>query len=197
MPMVDLTQNKKYQDIFNTGKDLFWKYGIKRVSIEEICKEAGVSKMTFYKFFPNKIELAKVILDDLMEKSITKVSQLINSDIPFSEKLKDLYLMKLEGIKDISMEFINDIYNNPESGLLTHMEEQRQKSMGVIIDFYKTAQNKGSIRKDVKIDFILAYSKQIIKLMEDEHLVSQYNQPQDLIIESMNLLFYGIVTGNE
>ena len=95
------------------------------------------------------------------------------------------------------MEFINDIYNNPESGLLTHMEEQRQKSMGVIIDFYKTAQNKGSIRKDVKIDFILAYSKQIIKLMEDEHLVSQYNQPQDLIIESMNLLFYGIVTGNE
>ena len=58
--MDNLTTNPKYLDIFKTAKDLFWKYGIKRVSIEEICKEAKVSKMTFYKFFPNKIELEAV-----------------------------------------------------------------------------------------------------------------------------------------
>ena len=31
--------NVKYQDIVSTARDLFWKFGIKRVSIEEICKE--------------------------------------------------------------------------------------------------------------------------------------------------------------
>lgn len=190
-------ENPKYQGIFNTGKDLFWKYGIKRVTIEEVCKEAGVSKMTFYKFFPNKIELAKTILDDLIEKSKAKLSQIITSEIPFSEKLKKLFLLKIEGMNNFSMEFMNDIYTNPETGLKGYMEEQQMNSMGIIISFYKDAQNKGFIRKEVKIDFIMAYSAQIFKLMEDENLMAQYNQPQDFVMESMNLLFYGIVTGNE
>ena len=189
--------NPKYQSIFNTSKELFWKYGIKRVTIEEICKKAEVSKMTFYKFFPNKIELAKTILDELFNTSMVKFNEIVTNDIPFSEKLKELFLMKIEGMNNFSMEFINDIYTNPETGLKGYMEELQQKSMGIIINFYKDAQSKGFIRKEIKIDFILAYSRQIMKMMEDQHLVTQYDKPQDLVIESMNLLFYGIVTGNE
>jgi hypothetical protein len=153
--------------------------------------------MTFYKFFPNKIELAKTILDNLMKASFNKVAQLIESNAPFSKKLEELFLMKMEGIKDISMEFIKDIYMDPKSGLKTYIEDYRQKSMGVIINFYKTAQERGSIRKDIKIEFILAFSNQLLKMMEDEKLMSLYKQPQDFIMEAMNFLFYGIVTGNE
>ncbi|MCK5730118.1 MAG: TetR/AcrR family transcriptional regulator [Draconibacterium sp.] len=189
--------NPKYQSIIITGKDLFWKYGIKRVTIEEVCKEAGVSKMTFYKFFPNKIELVKTILDNLIETSRIKLKQITESKIPFSEKLKELFLMKIEGMNNFSMEFINDIYSNADTGLKEYMEEQQMNSMGIIIEFYKDAQRKGFIRKEVKIDFILAYSAQIFKLMEDESLMKQYNQPQDFVLECMNLLFYGIVTDNE
>ncbi|MBT3384438.1 MAG: TetR/AcrR family transcriptional regulator [Prolixibacteraceae bacterium] len=189
--------SSKRNDILKTAHDLFWKHGIKRVSIEEICKDAGVSKMTFYKFFPNKIELVKTILDNLIEESITKLNQILASKIPFSEKLKQLFLMKIEGMDNFSMEFMNDIYTNPETGLKEYMEEKQMNSMGIIIDFYKDSQKKGFIRKEVKIDFILAYSAQIFKLMEDKNLIAQYNQPQDFVLESMNLLFYGIVTGNE
>ena len=192
-----MNQNKKYQDILSTGKDLFWRYGLKRVTIEEICREAKVSKMTFYKYFPNKVELAKTILDNLMKESFNKVSQLIDSDIPFSKKLEELFLMKMEGLRNISMEFIKDIYMDSKSGLMDYMEEYRKKSMTVVVNFYKTAQDKGSIRKDVKIEFIMAFSNQILKMMEDENLMSLYKQPQDFIMESMNFLFYGIVTGNE
>ncbi len=195
--MSKLINSKKYLDICKTGKDLFWKYGFKRVTIEEICREAKVSKMTFYKFFPNKIELAKLILDEIYEDAFQKFEKLINQNIPFPKKLEQMFLMKLEGMKNVSMEFIKDMYMDPESGLMTHMEAHRQKSMGVIINFYKTAQDQGSIRKDIKIEFILAFSNQIIKMMEDEKLMSLYSQPQDFILESMKFLFYGIVTGNE
>ncbi len=189
--------NKKYQDIYGTAKNLFWKYGIKRVSIEEICKESNVSKMTFYKFFPNKIELAKTIMDDLIDSSLERLNEIIHSNKSFSEKLKALFLMKLEGINNISMELIKDIHINQETGLKEHMDKLQAKAISLIVEFYKDSQKKGYIRKEIKIDFILAYSAQIIKLMEDENLLSQYEQPQDLVIESMNLLFYGIVTGNE
>ena len=48
--------NPKREQILKTGKELFWKFGFKRVTIEEICKEAGISKMTYYKYFTNKMD---------------------------------------------------------------------------------------------------------------------------------------------
>ena len=70
---MNSASNPKRIQILSTGKELFWKFGFKRVTIEEISKEAGVSKMTFYKYFPNKIELAKNILDDIFDDSLVKI----------------------------------------------------------------------------------------------------------------------------
>ena len=52
----------KVSQIMLAAKDLFWKFGIRKVSIEEICSKANVSKVTFYKYFENKIDLAIFIL---------------------------------------------------------------------------------------------------------------------------------------
>jgi AcrR family transcriptional regulator len=184
--------NKKYQAIFGTAKDLFWKYGIKRVSIEEICKEAKVSKMTFYKFFPNKIELAKTILSDVIDESMEKWEKLVKSNIPIKEKIEELFTIKFEAANNISMEFINDIYKNPEMGLMPIIEIQGQKSMNLFIEFLKDSQSKGLIRKDIKIEFILYYVNNASKMMDDKQLLCHYEQPQDLIMEMMNFMFYGL-----
>ena len=57
-----IRENPKRKKILDTAHELFWKHGLKRVSIEEICAVAGVSKMTFYKHFANKTALVKYIL---------------------------------------------------------------------------------------------------------------------------------------
>jgi len=183
----------KYKDIFKTGKELFWKYGIKRVTIEEICKEAGVSKMTFYKFFPNKIEFAKIILEVEIGESLKKFEQVVYGDLSFPEKVKQMFVLKLEGAKDISLEFISDIYKNPEMGLQQVIEKQKQKSLGLFVDFLTESQKKGLIRKEIKIDFILYYSRQMLQMFDDKQLVSKYDHPHDLIMEAMNFLFYGLL----
>jgi len=185
--------NPKYQDIFKTGKELFWKYGIKRVSIEEICREANVSKMTFYKFFPNKIELAKTIFEFVISDSLLKFEQLVHSNLSFPEKIKEMFILKLEGTKNISIEFITDIYKSPELGLREYAETQQQNSLSIFVDFLKDSQEKGLIRKEIKIDFIIFYMKQMSQMIEDEYLISKYDHPQDLIMESMNFFFYGLL----
>jgi len=190
--MNDLIQSKKYLDIFDTAKDLFWKYGIKRVTIEEICKEAGVSKMTFYKFFRNKIELAKVILKIVIGNSLEKFEQIVNGDLDFHDKVKEMFLIKLESTKDISVEFISDIYKIQDANLHLIINEQRQKSLKIFVDFLIDSQKNGLIRKDLKIEFILYYFEQMTHMMDNKDLVAKYDHPQDLIMESMRFLFYGL-----
>ena len=191
--MTDITQNKKYQAIFGTAKDLFWKYGIKRVTIEEICKETGVSKMTFYKYFPNKIALASTIYEKILEESLVSFETIVNSDIPFTDKIKDLFRLKLEASKDISIEFITDIMKGPYPELRQAMEKAGVQSQRIFVDFFLVSQSKGLIRKGIKIDFILHYLNYSQQIMEDEQLRSLYEHPQDLIMESLDFLFYGLM----
>ena len=49
-----------YQILFSTAKNLFFKFGLRRVSVEEICIKASVSKMTFYRNFNNKEHIAVI-----------------------------------------------------------------------------------------------------------------------------------------
>lgn len=195
--MFFTVENEKQIAILSTASDLFWKFGIKRVTVEEICREAGVSKMTFYKYFPNKTDLAKTILDNLVQSSIIEFKNIAASEVSFSQKLKEIFLLKVQGMNNISMEFINDLYTNPGTGLKAYMEELQRESLDITINFYQDAQQKGFIRPNVKIDFLLAFSNQLMEMMKNKPLMAQYAQPRDFIIESMNVLFYGITTGNE
>ncbi len=191
--MKDITKNKKYQVIALTGKELFWKFGLKRVSIEEICAEASVSKMTFYKYFPNKVELAKTILQTIMEEALVKFKEIVESQLTFEQKVEQMMHMKMEGTRKMSVEFLNDIYANTENGLLPFLQQYSNRSVAIFGDFLKQAQANGEIRQDVRIDFILYQMNLMMQTVNDKALLETYDSPNELIMENMRFLFYGMM----
>ena len=190
---MSFNNSEKYISISKTGKELFWKFGIKRVTIEEICKEAGVSKMTFYRFFNNKIDLAKTILDEVITTAMEQFKDILVSDFEFAEKVNKMILMKHEGAQNISYEFINDIYSKPEIGLKQQIDKYAEESLSLLVSFLKISQKEGDIRADIKIDFILNYIDYIYVMLKDKNLISKYNEAHDLIMESTKFLFYGLM----
>lgn len=188
-----MEDNQKYQDIISTAHRLFWKFGIRRVSIEEICREAGVSKMTFYRFFKNKIELAKTILGGIFNDAKKDYQVLMEQDIPFAEKVKHQVVMKFEGTKEISGELIKDIYSGWNEELKNFFEKTTAEMITMVRNDYIKAIEKGWIRKDVKVDFIFYMSQKMTELTTDPAILSIYNNPQELIMEFMNMMFYGIL----
>ncbi len=187
-------ENSKYQQIILTAKDLFWKYGVKRVSVEEICREAGVSKMTFYKFFPNKKELAIAIIQRFVGNLAGEFKEMVKSKIPFEEKISKMFLIKYRATENISSEFITDVYKNPELEIHVYMEKIGGEVLKDFVAFLKDSQKKGLIRNDIKPEFILAYQNQLSNMMEDVELMKKYKEPSEFIMEAMRFLFYGIIT---
>jgi AcrR family transcriptional regulator len=187
------SSSRKYLDILSAARTLFWKHGFKRVSVEEICQVASVSKMTFYKYFPNKAELAKEILNRLFKENMEIFTELMHSDLPFEEKMKRQIQMKLEGTTDISEEFIKDIYGDPESELNAFWRQKANEVIGVLIEEYRHAQEKGWIRRDLKIDFILYMINKTFEFVNDDALILHYNNMQELIMEINRFFLYGIL----
>lgn len=191
------TDNPKYQDIMNTAHDLFWKHGFKRVSVEEICKKAGISKMTFYRFFPNKIELAKEVFSLVIDDGMQQFKDIMQSDIPGPEKIKRIILLKTEGTNNISKEFMEDFYVDDKIDLKDFVDEKIRNAGAIGLNSFKEAQQNGIIRKDVKLEFMFAFSTKAVEILNDEKLLQLYDTPQDLILEFVNIFIYGILPRNE
>ena len=191
--MVILKENKSYTAIMEQAKQLLWKHGLRRVTVEEICSEAGVSKMTFYRFFSNKNQVAEKVLEDFLNESLQKYRNIMQQEISFADKMKLLILIKKETSNDISEEFIKDIYQNEESGLKQKMEEFSKLMKAEILDDFKTAQQNGLIRKDIKLEFIMIMQEHLTQMIFDPKLKSMYKNSQELINEVTNFFFYGIL----
>jgi len=190
--MEDFKNNKKYRAILHKSRELFWKYGFRRVTIDEICREAKTSKMTFYKFFPNKLELARTVFDHEVDKGLQKFREILKEDSSPSEKMEKMLKMKLEGTNDISNEFLNDFYSSPDLGLSTHIEEKTRIIWAEILELFKDGQRKGWIRKDMKVEFLFNFLQRSTSVITDKELLKLYSSPQELIMELANLFVYGI-----
>ncbi len=188
-----MTSNPKRQQILKTGKEFFWKFGFKRVTIEEVCKEAGVSKMTYYKFFTNKMDLVKTIMDKILQESLEKYRQIIASDIPYPEKVAGMVKLKRDQIETMSSEFFRDYVQSGDPELLAYLEKVSGESMQIFVDDFHKAQQNGDIRKDLKIEFIMVVMNRLIDMAHEDVLLDMYDNPQDLVMEITNFLFYGIL----
>jgi len=52
------------QRLREAARDLFYRQGIRATGVEEICRVAGVTKISLYRAFPSKDELVAAILRD-------------------------------------------------------------------------------------------------------------------------------------
>lgn len=195
--MKEFKNNKKFQSTVSKAKELFWKHGIKRITIEEICTETPVSKMTFYKFFKNKNELAEFILEEIMRKGIEKYMDVMKQNIPYTEKIKQIILLKHESTKDISDEFLKDILQDKEQNLQKKIQTYRDKSTALIMLDLKKAQSEGWIRKDLNLEFLLYMLNDLNNKLFDPKLENLYSNKHDLIMELTNYFFYGIMNEKE
>ena len=99
----------KQNQIIETAKDLFYRYGSKRVTVEEICRTAAVSKVTFYKYFKNKDALIRHIRDELVAAGFDRFDAISALDIPYPEKIDLMTRWRVEFFSQMKNEFLREM----------------------------------------------------------------------------------------
>ena len=73
--------------IIKTAGELFFRLGIRSVSIDDICRELGMSKKTFYVYFASKDELVEQLLQANISYMASKMEDLLKTG-DFSQLVK-------------------------------------------------------------------------------------------------------------
>ena len=178
------TVSKKQRQIVATAERLFQLHGIKRITVEEICRTADVSKMTFYKYFDNKMGLVKHIWESWVEKLFNKLDEINAMDIPFPEKIETIYKWKWSFASQMSPAFMEDFL---------HIEVDAERITQRFMEFIIESQKKGDIRTEIHPEFIMAVLDKLYELKRDEKLRNRYSSLEDFNRELKDFLWYGLL----
>lgn len=75
----------KEEQILNAAKKLFTNYGFKKVSMDEIASEAGVTKKTVYTYFSRKEELLKYCIKEELQNMRKIIENVESKKLDFME----------------------------------------------------------------------------------------------------------------
>ena len=106
----------KHKEITKAAKELFNKYGFKKVSVDEIAQKAGVTKKTVYSYFGSKEEILQECIKEELEgmKKIIEDVEKENNDF-FDEIHKTIYrLLKYKKQRKFFKTLITEgeVFNN-------------------------------------------------------------------------------------
>jgi len=186
-------RKSKRQNIVQTASELFFKHGIRRIAVQEICEKAGASKMTFYKYFKNKTDLVMIIMQQMLDDSMEEYHEIMKRDLPYPEKVILMIQLKMKATEKFSAEFYNDLMTMKDPDIMTLFGRARQEGLTIVLQDFLKAQENGDIRAGIKPEFINYIMDHLIEMAEDPRVKQIFDSPQAIISELTNFFFYGIL----
>ena len=153
--------------ILNNARDLFFRYGLKNVTMDEIAADLGMSKKTLYEFYPNKKEIINRITENFLSDQNDAHQQV-------SAKSKDAVdeLIQLMGL-------INHIFENLDVRVIYDMQRYYPEAWNIFLkhkeDFImrditlnlKRGIQEGLFRNDIHVEIIARMRLEQVQLAMD------------------------------
>lgn len=179
--------------LLDATRSLIWSQGVNKTTVDQICNEAKVSKMTFYRAFENKFDVVKIVLDEKYENFEKNYHEIFDKNIPFVEKINEIIYFNLESVREISAELIKDIVSQENPNLKDYMDEKVNFQRELTLSYIIKEQTKGNFRSDLKIEFISFFLDHINELVFDKRLNKIYESTDELVNQLTKMFYFGVL----
>lgn len=147
--------------IFKAAKNILQEQGYERLSIKNICDEAGVSNGSFYHHFKTK--------DDLLSYYIEEQPS-INPDLLDSPENSDeakiaiihVYLNYAKYARELGVEFISNYYIPKNQALNPEIRTERPYPIVTVENYLRKAMDAGTVVPKIPLEEILTDIRMLI-----------------------------------
>nr|NQU92143.1 TetR/AcrR family transcriptional regulator [Bacteroidota bacterium] len=172
--LEELLNNQKFIKLVETSRELFMKYGIRSLSMDDIAVKMGVSKKTLYLFVSNKADL----IDMTLQYGCHKFEKWI-------DEINDMGLNAIDELLEISKQINDDIHHfNPSITydlqkyypdlFKNHFETKKEFIYNHIKENILKGVDQGLYREGMDVDLVAGlYIQKMISFRTDEILHSE------------------------
>ena len=145
------------EKILKTASDLFLEYGLRSVSIDDICNELHISKKTFYAHFKQKEELVESLSAQMRCKHDDFPEQLSKEDNVIDMLLNNTSRFKSSGMAEKHINFFYDLQKYyPEISAQHDLAMKMQKVEETKMALHKGIE-QGLFRADMNVDAMAVF----------------------------------------
>ncbi len=128
---------------------VFRERGFRKVTVEELCADLGMSKRTFYRYFADRDDLVVAVVVEGREKYLPEIIENLTSTGPVDEILRRHFDLLIHNVvSNVSTQVMVDIQVlMPE--LWDRIDQFRSGAVGIITELLRRGQREGSIRPDI------------------------------------------------
>ena len=83
-----ITKGRKFDQVLEGARRVFMQHGYEGASVDDIAREASVSKATLYSYFPDKQLMFTAVFRDELEREKIGRDTLVGMDLPIHEVLR-------------------------------------------------------------------------------------------------------------
>jgi len=91
----------KRQTILTTAQHLFGRYGLKKVTTDEIARAAHVSKATIYQYYGNKKDILADVVRNEMDELLGAIDAAVAAERTVETKLRAHLLTKIAAVHEL------------------------------------------------------------------------------------------------
>jgi AcrR family transcriptional regulator len=159
--------DEKLEKIIVESAALFRKYGIRSLSMDDICRELAISKKTIYQYVSNKAELIELILNWITKNNICLKSE-TNSEANAIDDLLSFSLIVQEQTNESTPAVLFDLQKYYPDVFKRFSAKKNE----LVFDHLKQNMLKGLYRTDLDVDLV---SHLYVKKLIDTHDVDFIN----------------------
>ncbi len=187
------TERKK-ENIRQAATELFRKYGFKKVSINDIAREAGVSHVTVYNHFGSKEELMHDIIKSEIGKLMDKSREIVRGDLPYMEKLENIVFSKASLAGKYNGEVMKEAVRNSPQMYKYINDLWQNETNQLIAELVKEGRDLGYINHDISQEAIVYYFEMIrAGAFASSEMLNNIKVNNKLARDLNNLFLFGLI----
>lgn len=144
------TRNKILADAIQ----LFMRYGVKSVTMDDVAKELGISKKTLYQYFQDKDDLVQKAFEQHLENDFKKSQEVIRQNSNPIEQLLGLCKLRCLQMSKVPTATLYDLKKYHPDSWTKYSHFKSSKILPEIRANLELGIEKGYYRADVNVDLI-------------------------------------------
>ena len=156
--------------IVTAAKDMFMRFGIKSVSMDDIARKMGISKKTLYLHLENKAELIALILNDKFEEEKTAMAGFRKNSKNALEEILSIADFIVATLREMPPTIIYDLQKYYPEKWKVFDKIYKKHIYDVVWNNLKWGMKQGLYRADLNADIITKFYVGKTLIIADEEL---------------------------
>ena len=190
---------KNRNSIIRAATDLFMLQGIKKVSVSDVAQKAGVTSATIYNRFGSKDALVREVIIEWFTKTLEDYKHVLNSEMPFDEKLQEVMSFKSDLAGKMHGEFLMAATSDIDPQIKEFVENEYMVELSRCVnELYDEGRRQGYVDPGLSTETILRFTEIIRQgLQVEASLATDPGYTARLLQELAPIILYGILGKQE